>query len=77
MKRFNKANDEVYISRLYREFYNTIFDLTKICISEFLYVLNRFKINLTSILRPLINDDIREQLLLVLPSDMMWQNVKI
>ena len=76
MKKFNKANDEVYISRLRREFYNTTFDPTKIRISEFLYVLNRFKINLASILRPLSNDDIREQLLLVLPSDVTWQNAK-
>jgi hypothetical protein len=29
MKKFNKANDKVYISRLYREFYSTIFDLIK------------------------------------------------
>ena len=50
MKRFNKANDEVYISRLRREFYNTTFDPMKIRISEFLYTLNRFKINLVSTL---------------------------
>ena len=30
MKKFNKANDKVYISRLRREFYSTIFDPTKI-----------------------------------------------
>ncbi|OCK98498.1 uncharacterized protein K441DRAFT_653692, partial [Cenococcum geophilum 1.58] len=46
MKKFNKANDEVYISRLRREFYSTIFDPIKIQIVEFLRILNRFKINL-------------------------------
>ena len=30
MKKFNKANNEVYASRLYREFYATIFDPIKI-----------------------------------------------
>ena len=77
MKRFNKANDKVYISRLYKEFYNMIFNPVKIYISEFLYTLNRFKINLASTPRPFTNDDIREQLLLVLPSDVTWQNAKI
>jgi len=48
MKKFNKAKDEVYISRLYREFYSTIFDPTKMQIIEFIYILNRFKINLAS-----------------------------
>ena len=76
MKRFNKANDEVYISRLRREFYNTTFDPAKMRISEFLHTLNRFKINLVSTPRPLTNDDIREQLLLALPSDVTWQNMK-
>jgi len=46
MKKFNKANNKVYISRLYREFYSTIFDPTKIQITKFLYILNQFKINL-------------------------------
>jgi hypothetical protein len=49
IKKFNKANDEVYISRLRREFYSTIFDPIKIQIIEFLRILNRFKINLASI----------------------------
>ena len=71
MKRFNKANDEVYISRLRREFYSTTFDPAKMRISEFLHALNRYKINLASTPRPLTNDDIREQLLLVLPSDVI------
>ena len=30
IKKFNKANNEVYISRLRREFYSTIFDPIKI-----------------------------------------------
>ena len=46
MKKFNKANNKVYISRLYREFYSTIFDPTKMQIIKFLCILNRFKINL-------------------------------
>ena len=49
MKKFNKANNEVYISRLRREFYSTIFDPIKMQIIEFLYILNRFKINLALI----------------------------
>ena len=49
IKRFNKANDEVYISRLRREFYSTTFDPAKMRISEFFYTLNRFKINLAFI----------------------------
>jgi hypothetical protein len=69
MKKFNKANDKVYISRLRRDFYNTTFDPAKIRVSEFLNVLNRFKINLAVTLRALTNEDIREQLLLALPSD--------
>jgi hypothetical protein len=69
MKKFNKANDEVYISRLCKELYNTTFDPAKIRVSEFLDVLNRFKINLAAIPRALTNKDIREQLLLALPSD--------
>ena len=40
MKKFNKANDEVYISRLRREFYSTTFDPTKMRIIEFIYILN-------------------------------------
>jgi hypothetical protein len=76
MKKFNKANDEVYISRLRREFYSTIFDPTKMRIVEFLHILNRFKINLASTPRALTNDDIKEQLLLALPSDVTWQNAK-
>ncbi|OCK93372.1 uncharacterized protein K441DRAFT_661692, partial [Cenococcum geophilum 1.58] len=58
---FNKANDEVYISRLRREFYSTIFDPIKIQIIKFL---------------SLTNDDIKEQLLLALLSDITWQNTK-
>ena len=46
IKKFNKANNEVYASRLRREFYSTIFDPMKMRIVEFLYILNRFKINL-------------------------------
>ena len=76
MKKFNKANDEVYISRLRREFYSTIFDPTKMRIVEFIHILNRFKINLASTPRALTNDDIKEQLLLALPSDVTWQNAK-
>ena len=49
IKKFNKANDEVYISRLRREFYSTIFDPMKMQIVEFIYILNQFKINLASI----------------------------
>ncbi len=40
MKKFNKANDEVYISRLRREFYSTTFDPTKMRIVEFIHILN-------------------------------------
>ena len=36
MKKFNKANNKVYISRLYREFYSTIFNPTKMRIVKFL-----------------------------------------
>jgi len=36
MKKFNKANNKVYISRLYREFYSTIFNPTKMQIVKFL-----------------------------------------
>jgi hypothetical protein len=60
IKKFNKANDEVYISRLCKEFYNTTFDLAKMRVSEFLDVLNRFKINLAATLQALLNKDIRE-----------------
>ena len=49
IKKFNKANDEVYIFRLRRKFYSTIFDPIKMRIIKFLYILNRFKINLASI----------------------------
>ena len=72
MKKFNKANDEVYISRLCREFYSTTFNPMKMQIVEFLRILNRFKINLASTPQVLTNDDIKEQLLLALPSDVMW-----
>jgi hypothetical protein len=44
--------------------------------SEFLDVLNRFKINLAATPRALTNEDIREHLLLALPSDVTWQNAK-
>ena len=71
IKKFNKANDEVYASRLRREFYSTIFDPTKIRIVKFLYILNRFKINLALTPRALTNDDIKEQLLLALLSDVI------
>ena len=40
MKKFNKANDEVYASRLCREFYSTTFDPIKMRIIKFLYILN-------------------------------------
>jgi hypothetical protein len=40
IKKFNKANNEVYISRLRREFYSTTFDPIKMRIVEFLYILN-------------------------------------
>ena len=76
MKKFNKANNEVYISRLRREFYSTTFDPTKMRIVEFLQILNRFKINLASTPQALTNNDIKEQLLLALPSDITWQNAK-
>jgi hypothetical protein len=76
MKKFNKANDEVYISRLRREFDNTSFDPAKMRVSEFLDVLNLFKINLAATPRALTNEDIRKQLLLALPSDVTWQNAK-
>jgi hypothetical protein len=76
IKKFNKANDEVYASRLYREFYSTIFDPTKIQIIKFLHILNRFKINLALTPQALTNDDIKEQLLLALPSNVTWQNTK-
>jgi hypothetical protein len=76
MKKFNKANNEVYISRLRREFYSTTFNPIKIQIIKFLYILNRFKINLALTPRALTNDDIKEQLLLALPSDVTWQNAK-
>jgi hypothetical protein len=76
MKKFNKANDEVYISRLRKDFYNTTFDPAKMRVSKFLDVLNRFKINLAATPRALTNEDIREQLLLALPSDVTWQNAK-
>jgi hypothetical protein len=69
MKKFNKANDKVYISRLCRDFYNTTFNPVKMRVSEFLDVLNRFKINLAITPQALTNKNIREQLLLALPSD--------
>jgi len=49
IKKFNKANNEVYISRLRKEFYSTIFNPIKMQIVEFLYILNQFKINLALI----------------------------
>ena len=76
IKKFNKANNEVYASRLYREFYSTIFNPIKMRIIKFLYILNRFKINLALIPQALTNNDIKEQLLLALPSDITWQNTK-
>jgi len=36
MKKFNKANNEVYISRLRREFYSTKFNPIKMRIIKFL-----------------------------------------
>ncbi|OCK99085.1 uncharacterized protein K441DRAFT_653505 [Cenococcum geophilum 1.58] len=69
IKKFNKANNKVYISRLRREFYSTTFDPTKIRIIKFLRILNRFKINLASTPQALTNDNIKEQLLLALLSD--------
>ena len=60
IKKFNKANNKVYISRLRREFYSTIFNPTKMRIVEFLYILNRFKINLDLTPQVLTNDDIKE-----------------
>ena len=36
MKKFNKANNKVYISRLRREFYSTTFNPTKMQIVKFL-----------------------------------------
>jgi len=72
MKKFNKAKDKVYISRLRREFYSTIFNPIKMRIVKFIHILNQFKINLASTPRPLTNDDIKEQLLLALPSDVIW-----
>jgi len=69
IKKFNKANNEVYISRLRKEFYSTIFDPTKIQIVESLYILNQFKTNLALTSRALTNNDIKEQLLLALLSD--------
>jgi len=60
IKKFNKANNEVYISRLRREFYSTIFNPIKMQIVEFLYILNQFKINLASTSRALTNDNIKE-----------------
>ena len=49
IKKFNKANDKVYISRLRREFYSITFNPTKIQIIKFIYILNQFKINLALI----------------------------
>jgi hypothetical protein len=66
IKKFNKANEKVYISRLCREFFNITFDPAKIRVSEFLNVLNRFKISLASTPQALTNEDIREQLYLAL-----------
>ncbi len=40
IKKFNKANNKVYIFRLHKEFYNTIFNPTKIQIIKFIYILN-------------------------------------
>ena len=40
IKKFNKVNNEVYISRLHREFYSTIFNPIKMRIIKFLYILN-------------------------------------
>ena len=40
MKKFNKANNKVYISRLRKEFYSTIFDPMKMQIIKFIYILN-------------------------------------
>ena len=40
IKKFNNANDKVYISRLRREFYSTIFNPIKMQIIKFLYILN-------------------------------------
>jgi hypothetical protein len=40
IKKFNKANDKIYISRLCKDFYNITFNLVKIQVSEFLNVLN-------------------------------------
>ena len=76
MKKFNKANDKVYTFRLCREFYTIIFNPIKIQIVKFLYILNQFKINLALIPQALTNDDIKEQLLLALLSDITWQNTK-
>jgi len=36
MKKFNKANNKVYIFRLHREFYSTIFNPIKMRIVKFL-----------------------------------------
>ena len=40
IKKFNKLNDEVYISRLRKEFYRTTFDPIKMRIVKFIYILN-------------------------------------
>ena len=76
MKKFNKANNKVYIFRLYREFYSTTFNPTKMRIVEFIYILNQFKINLAFTPQALTNNNIKEQLLLALPSNVIWQNTK-
>ena len=40
IKKFNKANNKVYISRLYKEFYSTTFNPIKMQIIKFIYILN-------------------------------------
>ena len=40
MKKFNKANDKIYIFRLCKEFYSTTFNPTKMQIIKFIYILN-------------------------------------
>jgi hypothetical protein len=76
IKKSNRGTDAVYVGELMRQFRTLVFDPTKGSVRQYVNDLEWFRTSLSSSVRQLTEEDLREQLLLGLPDDPKWANAK-
>jgi hypothetical protein len=74
--KYDKARNNVYVGEILNQFHSLVFDPKKTIIREFVHELEWYKITLQGSTHPIMEIDLKQQLLSGLPNDPKWNNAK-